>query len=107
MHPSGKPYSLRQKTAILKFVERYDEQHSRGGHSAAAAKFGVSRMSIFNWQREGVMPVKPSSRKAPEFSDKERARLLAAMKKMDKKLAKTLVLLASVQAQLASLMNLP
>lgn len=104
MRAKAKQYSLREKAKILKFVDRYNEQYGRGGQMAAAAKYEVSRMSLFNWQNEGLADVK-SSGSGSKVDGRERAQLLASLRKMDRKLAKTLALLASVQAELSALID--
>ena len=64
----GIRYTDKEKAEILQFVQDHDRKNGRGGQSAAAKKFGVSALSISNWQkkagRKPVAPKKKAARKA-------------------------------------------
>jgi transposase-like protein len=49
----GKRYSDEQRNEILAFVETTNAEKGRGGLTAAAAKYGVSPISISNWRKSG------------------------------------------------------
>jgi transposase-like protein len=47
--PKGKRYTDAEKSEILAFVNA----QGRGGQTKAAAKFGVSALTISNWRKKG------------------------------------------------------
>jgi len=47
--PKGKRYTDAEKSEILAFVKA----QGRGGQTKAAAKFGVSALTISNWRKKG------------------------------------------------------
>jgi transposase len=44
--------SPEKKAEILSYIEKYNSQNGRGGQSAAAEKFKVSRVAINNWLKQ-------------------------------------------------------
>lgn len=52
----GKRYSASQKKEVVDFVEKYNADNGRGGQSAAAAKFGVSQLTISSWLKSSGAP---------------------------------------------------
>jgi len=59
----GVRYDSSQKKEILKFIEDYNQNNGRGGQSAAAAQYGVSVLTLINWQK-GSSVSKPKKKKA-------------------------------------------
>jgi len=49
----GVRYTPKEKAKILEFVANYDKENGRGGQSAAAAKYGISTLTLINWKKEG------------------------------------------------------
>lgn len=45
----GVRYTAEQKAAIVDFVLKHNQEHGRGGQSAAVRKYGVSPLSIGAW----------------------------------------------------------
>lgn len=46
-----KRYTAEEKADIIDFINKYKETHGRGGQKEAAAKFGVSAVTITNWMK--------------------------------------------------------
>ncbi|MFD2255348.1 hypothetical protein ACFSSA_01550 [Luteolibacter algae] len=45
----GKRYTPEEKGKVVSFVSDYNAANGRGGQSAAAAKFGISQLTIATW----------------------------------------------------------
>lgn len=45
----GKRYTSEEKGKVVSFVQDYNSSKGRGGQSAAAAKFGISQLTISSW----------------------------------------------------------
>lgn len=45
----GKRYSPDEKSKVVSFVQEHNATNGRGGQSAAAAKFGISQLTISSW----------------------------------------------------------
>ena len=45
----GKRYTTDEKGKVVSFVSDYNAANGRGGQSAAAAKFGISQLTIATW----------------------------------------------------------
>lgn len=45
----GKRYTTEEKSNVVSFVQDYNATNGRGGQSAAAAKFGISQLTISSW----------------------------------------------------------
>lgn len=45
----GKRYTPEEKSKVVTFVTEYNAANGRGGQSAAAAKFGISQLTIATW----------------------------------------------------------
>lgn len=45
----GKRYSADEKAKVVAFVNEHNSANGRGGQSAAAAKFGISQLTIATW----------------------------------------------------------
>jgi transposase-like protein len=45
----GKRYTPEEKGKVVSFVAEYNAANGRGGQSAAAAKFGISQLTIATW----------------------------------------------------------
>ena len=45
----GKRYTPEEKSKIVSFVQEHNAANGRGGQSAAAAKFGISQLTISSW----------------------------------------------------------
>ena len=54
----AKRYDDATKKKVVDFVLKHNEESGRGGKSAAAAKFGISPISISNWLEAAGMPPK-------------------------------------------------
>ncbi|MGJ8632594.1 MAG: hypothetical protein ACSHX7_01635 [Luteolibacter sp.] len=45
----GKRYTTEEKQKVVDFVSEYNTTNGRGGQSTAAAKFGISQLTIASW----------------------------------------------------------
>ncbi|MDP4623745.1 MAG: hypothetical protein NWT08_01270 [Akkermansiaceae bacterium] len=45
----GKRYTSEEKSKVVTYVQDYNVSNGRGGQSSAAAKFGISQLTISNW----------------------------------------------------------
>ena len=45
----GKRYTTEEKEKVVAFVSDHNATHGRGGQSTAAAKFGISQLTIASW----------------------------------------------------------
>jgi len=45
----GKRYTPEEKSKVVSFVTDFNTKNGRGGQSAAAAKFGISQLTIATW----------------------------------------------------------
>ena len=45
----GKRYTTEEKEKVVTFVSEYNAANGRGGQSTAAAKFGISQLTIASW----------------------------------------------------------
>jgi len=50
----GKRYTLQEKAEVLDFVDRYNEEHGRGGQTAATKKYQLSPLSISSWRKQAL-----------------------------------------------------
>lgn len=51
----GKRYTPEEKNKVVEFVAEHNAANGRGGQSAAAAKFGISQLTIANWLKNAGM----------------------------------------------------
>jgi hypothetical protein len=59
----------RTKAAILRFIEKFDAEHGRGGRSAAKKKFGVSAVTLSKWTKVAGIP-RSAKKAAPKKAKK-------------------------------------
>lgn len=45
----GKRYSAEEKGKVVSYVTDHNAENGRGGQSSAAAKFGISQLTIATW----------------------------------------------------------
>jgi transposase-like protein len=60
---TGKRYSAQEKQEIIDSVHRHNSEHGRGGATAAAAKHGVSTLTISNWMKAAGASATPRKKK--------------------------------------------
>jgi transposase-like protein len=60
--PTTKRYTDEEKASILGWIEKHNEEHGKGGQSAAVKQFGVSPMTLQLWMKR----FKPNAGEAPE-----------------------------------------
>ncbi|TGN19812.1 hypothetical protein [Leptospira idonii] len=89
----GVRYDASQKKEILKFIEDYNEKNGRGGQSAAAAQYGVSVLTLINWQKQdGTAPKakksKPAKKKRKSAVKKRKVSAKKGKKRSPRKTAK-------------------
>jgi transposase len=60
-----KTFSSEKRAEILAYIEKYDAKKGRGGQSAAAKKFNVSRVTIINWLKGTAAPAAQSTKIKP------------------------------------------
>lgn len=63
----GKRYTDKEKSQVLAFVDKTNAAKGRGGITAAAAKFGVTPLTISNWMKKTGAST-PSIRSGAHFS---------------------------------------
>ena len=62
----GKRYSAEERAEILEVVHEVNSSRGRGGVTAAAAKFGVSPLTISHWLRNaGIQSTTGGRRRTP------------------------------------------
>jgi transposase-like protein len=81
----GVRYTDKEKAEIVQFVQEHDEKNGRGGQSTAAAKFGVSALTISNWLKQAGKKAPPkkaprkktaAKKKAVRYSDLDKAEIV-------------------------------
>ena len=102
----GKRYTQAEKDEVLAFVAR----EGRGGQTKAAAKFGVSALTISNWRKKAGKPAgsskAPKAPKAPRMGAKvsdpwsQMVALKSDIDQMERKLEAKKVELRKLAAQL-------
>jgi transposase len=90
-----KVISPEKKAEILKFIEDFNAKHGRGGQSAAADKFKVSRVAIINWQKSVKKPGRPGRKpqaaapaKAGRRDARELTEVITALNLLERSLPK-------------------
>jgi hypothetical protein len=58
-----KTFSPDKRNEILTYIKKFDEKHGRGGQSAAARKFKVSRVAINHWLKPAAPAVQLQSQR--------------------------------------------
>jgi hypothetical protein len=84
-----KRFDTEKRAEILGYIEKYNASHKgRGGQSAAAKKFKVSRVAINNWLRSGVgakkaakgaKPIAIAAPKSVKLVNKKKAPVIIAL----------------------------
>jgi transposase-like protein len=98
----GKRYTAEEKNTIISFITEHNANKGRGGQSAAAAKFGISQITLASWlKKSGVVKSKGKSAK----SAKPAARKSAA-KSSKKSAAKSVKSTGGIQKKLSVLLAL-
>jgi len=69
---TGKRYSAQEKQEIIDSVQQHNAEHGRGGAATAAAKFGVSTLTISNWMKAAGTPATPGKKKGPKSANSEK-----------------------------------
>ena len=64
--PRGIRYTVEQKSAIVDYVLKYNQEHGRGGQSAASRKFGVTPLSIGVWVNGRTVGSRSKSKVSPK-----------------------------------------
>lgn len=54
----GKRYTPEEKSKVVAYVQDYNVTNGRGGQSSAAAKFGISQLTISNWLKNAGVSAK-------------------------------------------------
>jgi len=52
----GKRYTPEEKSKVVSYVTDYNAKNGRGGQSSAAAKFGISQLTISAWLKNAGLP---------------------------------------------------
>lgn len=63
----GKRYTDKEKSLVLAFVDKTNAAKGRGGITAAAARFGVTPLTISNWMKK-TGATTPTIRSSAHFS---------------------------------------
>jgi len=73
----GMRYSAAQKQEVVDFVTSYNAANGRGGQSHAAAKFGLSVLTVSSWLKKAGTSAKSAGRGAANVSSSVPAGLAA------------------------------
>lgn len=57
----GKRYTPEEKNKVVSFVTDYNAKNGRGGQSSAAAKYGISQLTISAWLKNAGVSGRASS----------------------------------------------
>lgn len=91
----GKRYTAEEKNNIIAFITEHNASKGRGGQSAAAAKFGISQITLASWLKKSGVKSKGKSTKAK-----------SAKTKASKSPAKSPVAKGGIQKKLSALLAL-
>lgn len=71
---SGIRYDENTKRQVCRFVFKHNEEHGRGGISAAARHFDIAQITVSKWLKmgEAAKPKKPSSSKPQGIPEVEK-----------------------------------
>lgn len=78
----SKRYTPAEKSEVVSYVSEYNAANGRGGQSSAAAKFGISQLTIASWLKNAGVPSK-LGKAGPEGSIQNK---LAAMLRLGKEI---------------------
>jgi len=85
----GKRYNAEEKQQILAYVAEINRKQKRGGQKAAAAKFGISPLTISTWIKAAGKGAKPAPAATAAPAEKAVTKVAKkAAKKAAKKVAK-------------------
>jgi hypothetical protein len=94
-----KKFDAGKRTQILAYIEKYNARNNgRGGQSAAAKKFKVSRVAINNWLKQG-----PSNAKKPKKAKQVKKAGRTSGKLINKKMVPVIIALEIIQEGIAEL----
>ena len=84
LHERGaKRYSLLEQEKILAYVAKVNGENGRGGATAAAKKFGVTRGTISRWLgKEGTNSLELGKKERAKASQKMRERMAAIRREL-------------------------
>lgn len=106
----GKRYSKEEVEEIISFIRNHNKQNKRGGQKVAAAKFGVSAVTISRWMKlEGKKASKKDSKPSGQKTSRKGAKRKsgktrgAAAGKVSQDPGKTLARLGEIYHQMAEL----
>lgn len=98
----GKRYTTEEKNNIIAFITEHNASKGRGGQSAAAAKFGISPITLASWlKKSGIVKTKGKATKA-----KKSAARKPAAKSSKKSAAKSVKSSGGIQKKLSALLAL-
>lgn len=105
-------YTDEKKKEVVEFVKKYDQQHGRGGQSAAKKKFEINPISIKKWCVEQGYSTpsskkkgkKPAKRTTKQTTTAVAAKSAAAPVKAGSR-SSTLAKMTKIQAQIESLQS--
>lgn len=97
----GKRYTAEEKTNIIAFITEHNASKGRGGQSAAAAKFGISPITLASWLKKSGVKTKGKATKA-----KKSAARKPAAKSSKKSAAKSVKSSGGIQKKLSALLTL-
>ncbi len=80
----GTRYTPAEKQEVVDFVTSYNSANGRGGQSHAAAKFGVSPLTVMAWLKKSGAPKPGKKTKAPKAPKAPKAAKPAKAEKLEK-----------------------
>ncbi len=107
--PVRKRYTAEEKGEVLAFAEQFNKENGRGGQKAAAAKYGISPITLSAWGKQSIQKPKRGRKAGPVSTGPEknlsaRLREIAALAaKIDRTAAELSRLKARFKSLLAAL----
>lgn len=65
---TGVRYSAEKKAEVISFVNEYNKKKGRGGQAAAAAKFGITPLTVSFWMKKAKGPAAPAAAKVAKVA---------------------------------------
>jgi transposase-like protein len=96
----GKRYTPEEKNSIIAFITEHNATNGRGGQSAAAAKFGISQITLASWLKKSGVKAKRKSTKSSKTAKRK------STKSSKQSAAKSVTSTSGIQKKLGALLTL-
>ncbi|MEY3394469.1 MAG: hypothetical protein RL346_705 [Verrucomicrobiota bacterium] len=97
----GKRYTPEEKNSIIAFITEHNATNGRGGQSAAAAKFGISQITLASWLKKSGVKAKRKSTKSSKTAKRK-----SVSKSSKQSAAKSVTSTSGIQKKLGALLTL-